>query len=98
REMEAAWLLIRRGGLEGSEASKAVFEMAVGKGLSDTNIWDLLPGWTRWWESGWPALGDTGHLFVMKRPGGSLWEKDPFSYMVRFSDRSAVMYTPDISL
>jgi hypothetical protein len=94
REMEVAWLLLRSGGLEGGEASRIVFDIAVGASVKDTGILDLLPAWTKWWESGWPRNGDPGHLFVMSKPVGNLWKADPFSQIVRFSGQSQVIYTP----
>jgi cytosine/adenosine deaminase-related metal-dependent hydrolase len=94
REMEAAWLLLRSGGMEGSEASRIVFEMAVGLTLENNEIWDFLPPWTKWWESSWPGKGDPAHLFTIERPGGRLWKNDPYSQLVRFTDRSQVLFTP----
>ncbi|MBN1389633.1 MAG: amidohydrolase family protein [Candidatus Thermoplasmatota archaeon] len=96
REMETAWLLLRRSGYEGSEASRCVFDMATGRMMQGSMFWELLPEWTRWGETGWPKVGDPGHLFLMKGPGGCLWEKDPFSQLVRFSGRSQIVHTPDI--
>ncbi|MGA1820493.1 MAG: hypothetical protein ACMUHU_05735 [Thermoplasmatota archaeon] len=96
RDMESAWLLIRKHGVEGSEASKTVFEMATGMSMKGSGVWDHLPPWTKWWERGWPRKGDPGHLFVLDHPPGSLWKRDPYSQLVRFTDRSLVSFTPDI--
>jgi hypothetical protein len=93
REMEAAWLLLRSKGWEGSEASETVFGLASGSSLEGSGIWDKLPSWTKWWEKDWPKKGDPGHLFVISEPSGDLWKRDPFSHLVRFTDRSQVIYT-----
>lgn len=97
REMEAAWLLLRSGGMEGSEASRTVFDMAVGASMQDDRIWDVLPSWTKWWDKEWPRKGDPGHLFMIERPEGDLWKGDPFSQLVRFSDQSQVIFTPSFN-
>jgi cytosine/adenosine deaminase-related metal-dependent hydrolase len=94
REMEMVWLLLRSGGFEGAEASRITFNIATGASVKDTGMWDLLPAWKKWWESGWPRKGDPGHLFVIRKPAGSLWKTDPFSQIVRFSGQSQVIYTP----
>jgi len=93
REMETAWMLLRRGGISGKEAATAVFDMAVGRTLEGTNVWKLLPPFTKWWESGWPRKGDAAHVFLIERPSGHLWETDPISQLVRFSGQSHVRYT-----
>ncbi|MGA1793576.1 MAG: amidohydrolase family protein [Thermoplasmatota archaeon] len=96
RDMEAAWLLLRKKGIEGSQAARKVFEMATGMSMKGADIWGLLPRWTKWWEPEWPRKGDPAHLFILDRPAGSLWKTDPYSQLVRFTGRSQVSFTPDL--
>jgi cytosine/adenosine deaminase-related metal-dependent hydrolase len=93
REMEAAWILLRRGGMTGKEAAEAVFDMAVGRTVAGTDVWKRLPGFTKWWESGWPRRGDPAHVFTIEEPVSDLWEIDPFSQLVRFTGQSQVRFT-----
>jgi len=96
RDMEAAWILLRKGGIEGSEAAIKVFDMASGMMMKGSEIWELLPEWTKWWEPGWPRRGDPAHMFVLRPSTDQLWERDPYSHLVRFTDRSMVSFTPDL--
>ncbi|MFW3146839.1 MAG: hypothetical protein ACMUIE_08530 [Thermoplasmatota archaeon] len=93
REMETAWLLLRKTGVRGSEASREVFGMAVGEPLQGTSLIEKLPPWRMWWDKDWPRKGDPSHLFVARRPGNDLWKRDPFTFIVRFLDRSQVLHT-----
>ncbi len=93
REMESGWMHLRKSGMGGKEASRLVFEMAVGATLEGTKVWDKLPHWTKWWEKGWPRKGDPAHLFAIHEPAGDLWGRDIYSQIVRFSGRSSVLFT-----
>jgi cytosine/adenosine deaminase-related metal-dependent hydrolase len=94
REMETTWMILRAAGYEGSDAARNIFDMAVGVSLKNSRIWDRLPEWTKWWEQGWPMKGDPAHLFVLAPSDMRLMKKDPYSQLVRFTDRSQVAFTP----
>lgn len=93
REMENAWLLIRKLGLNGSDAARHIFSMATGESIRKTPLMDMLPGNDRWWKKDWPQVGSTPNFFVCRRPRDELWKKDPYSFAVRFLDRSQLIFT-----
>jgi cytosine/adenosine deaminase-related metal-dependent hydrolase len=84
REMEAAWTLLRRGGMGGTEASRRVFEMASGRTLEGTRIGAAL-GAPGWWAEGWPPVGGPAMLTVLRVPEGDGWMDAPYDHIVRFS-------------
>ena len=93
REMELAWMLLRNEGMFGTEAARSVFSMAVGRMMDGTGLLKFLPETTWWWEKGWPARGDPANLFLARRPTDDLWNRDPYSFAVRFLERSQLEYT-----
>ncbi|MDG6226158.1 MAG: amidohydrolase family protein [Candidatus Thermoplasmatota archaeon] len=92
REMEAAYLLLRNQAPSPDNARK-VFSMASGEPLSGTKLGDMLIDWTPWWSDGWPAIGDNGHLAVLKAPSDPYWMENPFEHVVRFSSQRDVLFT-----
>jgi cytosine/adenosine deaminase-related metal-dependent hydrolase len=89
REMEAAWFLLRRNGMEGNEASRSVFAMAIGETLARCGFWNNSDHHAMWWQNGWPSKGDPAHLFV----SGKESTGDPFSDLVRFTGQGDVIFT-----
>ncbi len=91
REMEMAWLMLREFGMEGSEAAREVFSMAIGEKMKDTDLITKMGESIRWWEQGWPRKGDPSHLMVLdeNRKMGS----DPISDLVRFRGQNNVLFT-----
>jgi cytosine/adenosine deaminase-related metal-dependent hydrolase len=89
REMEAAWTLLRKGGMGGSEASKRVFDMAIGRTLAGTRLGSILKtenGLT----GGWPASGDRITLIGLSDIDGGMGS--PIDRIVRFSGIENVLY------
>ncbi|MFO8050509.1 MAG: hypothetical protein R6V01_02275 [Thermoplasmatota archaeon] len=93
REMEFAWILLRKGGPSGTEAARSVFSMAVGRTMDRTDLIGMLPDVVWWWEKDWPRRGDPSNLFTVKEPSDDLWKRDPYTFAVRFLDRSRLSYT-----
>lgn len=93
REMEAAWMLLRKGKLSGEAAARDVFDMATGKNILDTPLMKKISPGRNWGEDGWPGIGDPANLSVLKYPESDKWMRDPFSFVVRFCTRSDVLYT-----
>ena len=92
REMEQAWMLLRKCRVPGSEASSAVFRMAVGASMEGSALWERLPRSTYWWEPDWPKVGGPAHLSVMRMPKNDRG-KDPIDWIVRFGHQGSVLFT-----
>ncbi len=92
REMESAWMLLRKGGSEGIEASVQVFDMAVGRTIGGSDLISMLPGFTPWWKTGWPRVGEPAHLSLIK---GSTTDDHEMiiSDIVRFKGQNDVSWT-----
>jgi hypothetical protein len=95
REMEAAWLLLRNGGMGGSEAARTVFEMASGRTIAGTYLGGSVLGRSPWWEGDWPHIGEKARLSILRIPGGDWWMERPFDLLVRFTGKDDVI-GPDL--
>jgi cytosine/adenosine deaminase-related metal-dependent hydrolase len=91
REMETAWSLLRMGGMGGTDASRAVFDMAVGRTLEGTRLGGGLSSRSPLWEDGWPRVGDPAHLSVLRIPEGEGWRGSPIDHLVRFIGQKDVL-------
>jgi len=91
REMEAAWVLLRRSGYGGSAAARAVLDMATGRTIEGTRLSSLVLGEDPWTGNGFPVKGHRARVMVLRDGGGRSWT-DPASRIVRFSSAYDVLF------
>ncbi len=91
REMESAWSLLHRTGLSGTDASKLVLDMAVGRTLSGTRFSCMANGIGVWGSREWLSRGTRASLMVLKGPKRGC-RSDPWSWVVRFSGQDRLLW------
>jgi cytosine/adenosine deaminase-related metal-dependent hydrolase len=92
REMEQTWLVLRKEGMGGSDASKRVLAMATGATLEETRLRYLLGLGIPSNDDEWPKRGIPANLFVLRVPEDGPWIDHPEDHVVRFSSRDDVIF------